>query len=113
MAQLDYCELTIGSVATQTAFYGEAFGWQFTSYGPDYAVHEKGACQIGLNGTGEHSDAPILPVIRVDDLEAARNSVTQAGGVIVRDIFAYPGGERFHFRDPEGLVLAVYKPDES
>jgi predicted enzyme related to lactoylglutathione lyase len=34
--------------------------------------------------------------------------VKQAGGKIVRPIFSFPGGRRFHFSDPSGNELAVW-----
>jgi hypothetical protein len=33
--------------------------------------------------------------------------VTAAGADIVKPIFAFPGGRRFHFLDPNGNELAV------
>ncbi|MCB2066059.1 MAG: VOC family protein [Erythrobacter sp.] len=112
MALFDYLELPVTSVAGQQAFYGKAFGWEFTGYGPDYAAHERDPCQLALNGAGEeHRSRAILPVIRVEDIVAARDAVLAAGGAITLEIFAFPGGQRFHFTDPEGLELGCYEPD--
>jgi len=41
----------------------------------------------------------------LDDLQAA---VEAAGGKIVKPAFAFPGGRRFHFSDPDGYELAVW-----
>ena len=49
-----------------------------------------------------------LPVVRVDDLEAAFDAVTKAGGTIAKPIFGFPGGRRFQFIDPAGNELAVW-----
>ena len=49
-----------------------------------------------------------LPVLYAQDLEAMQARVEAAGGVIVRPIYAFPGGRRFHFRDPAGSELAVW-----
>jgi len=59
---------------------------------------------------GDPSDAlsAPLPVVRVDDLEAAFDAVSKAGGVIAKPIFSFPGGRRFHFIDPSGSELAVW-----
>jgi predicted enzyme related to lactoylglutathione lyase len=35
--------------------------------------------------------------------------VEAAGGDIIRPIFSFPGGRRFHFRDPSGNELAVWQ----
>jgi hypothetical protein len=45
------------------------------------------------------------------DLEAMEVKVRAAGGVIVKPIFAFPGGRRFHFTDPAGNELAVWSED--
>jgi predicted enzyme related to lactoylglutathione lyase len=34
--------------------------------------------------------------------------VAAAGGRIVKPIFAFPGGRRFHFLDPDRYELAVW-----
>jgi uncharacterized protein len=53
-----------------------------------------------------------LPVVRVDDLELAFDSVVKAGGTIAKPIFSFPGGRRFHFIDPGGNELAVWQTVE-
>lgn len=108
MARLNYIELPVGNAAASRDFYSAAFGWAFTDYGPDYAAYEGGDTDLGLNGTAGDRTATILPVIEVQDIEAARADVIAAGGTISRDIFAFPGGRRFHFSDPDGLELGVY-----
>jgi predicted enzyme related to lactoylglutathione lyase len=111
MARLNYVELPVRAIGAGKAFYETAFGWSLTSFGPDYAATMTGDTDIGLNGDpAEMTKAP-LPVIEVDDLEAALDAVTGAGGVIVRPIFAFPGGRRFQFLDPNGNELACVKGD--
>lgn len=109
MAKLNYVELPAKGVATVRDFYAQAFGWRFTDYGPDYAASEGGDIALGLNGSSEDDAIPaILPLVEVDDLEAALEQVTAAGGTVAVPIFAFPGGRRFHFRDPAGNVLGVF-----
>lgn len=111
MAKLDYVELPVKSAGNAVKFYGDAFGWDFTRYGPDYAAHEGGPSHLGIDGTDDpKKTAAILPVIRVDNLEDAYASVVSAGGTITQEIFDFPGGSRFHFSDPEGLELGCYEP---
>jgi predicted enzyme related to lactoylglutathione lyase len=45
-------------------------------------------------------------------LESQERRVKQAGGTIVRAIFSFPGGRRFHFTDPSGNELAVWSDKE-
>ena len=109
MARIDYIELPSATAHELTrAFYARAFGWAFTDYGPDYAATTTGDVDLGLQGDPSGALAAPLPVIRVEDLEAAFDSVTKAGGTIARPIFAFPGGRRFHFIDPGGSELAVW-----
>jgi hypothetical protein len=47
-------------------------------------------------------------VIYAVDLEAIARAVQTAGGRITQPTFDFPGGRRFHFRDPAGHELAVW-----
>ena len=111
MARLNYVELPVRDIGPAKAFYERAFGWSLTDFGPTYAATLTGDTDIGLQGdAGDATKAP-LPVIDVDDLEAALAAVEAAGGTIVQPIFAFPGGRRFHFLDPSGNELAAVKAD--
>jgi predicted enzyme related to lactoylglutathione lyase len=89
-------------------FYETAFGWQYTEYGPDYADTPSSGVGSGINGDADHRPMHPLPVVYVDDLEAAQRKVVDAGGIVTRAIFSFPGGRRFHFADPAGNELAVW-----
>lgn len=105
-ARLFYVELpAVGG--PPAAFYEQAFGWSLTAFGPDYAATTTGDTDIGLQADPAEAPAAPLPVILVADLEGAQAAVEAAGGTIVKPIFAFPGGRRFHFRDPAGNELAV------
>ncbi len=107
--RIDYVELPSATAHELTrAFYARAFGWTFVDYGPDYAATTNGVTDLGLQGDPGGALAAPLPVIRVDDLDAAFKQVADAGGVIAKPIFAFPGGRRFHFIDPSGSELAVW-----
>jgi predicted enzyme related to lactoylglutathione lyase len=108
-ARIDYVELPSATAHELTrAFYSKAFGWDFADYGPTYAATTNGTTDVGLQGDPEGALAAPLPVVKVDDLEAAFDSVSKAGGVIAKQIFSFPGGRRFHFIDPSGSELAVW-----
>jgi predicted enzyme related to lactoylglutathione lyase len=107
MAQIDYIELLGQKLAATKAFYEATFGWSFTDFGPQYSATEGLAVDVGLDASDEAVKAP-LPVIRVSNLERAAAAVKAAGGVISVPIFGFPGGRRFHFKDPSGNELAVW-----
>jgi predicted enzyme related to lactoylglutathione lyase len=111
-ARLNYLELPVADAARAKAFYGAAFGWTFTDFGPTYAATTSGDTNIGFQADPAEKTAAALPVIEVEDLEAAEEAIWSAGGTITRPIFAFPGGQRFHFRDVDGHELAAVKAGE-
>lgn len=112
MAKLNYVELPVQDVASTKTFFAAAFGWAFTDFGDDYAATMNGVTDLGLNGDRSQWTAAPLAVIEVGDLEATHAAVVAAGGSITQPIFAFPGGRRFHFRDPNGNELAAMQPDD-
>lgn len=111
-ARLDYVELPVADAKASRAFFEAAFGWALTPFGPTYAATMNGGAggdvDVGLQADLTEATAAPLAIIRVDDLEAARDAVVGAGGTITHDIFAFPGGRRFHFREPGGSELGVW-----
>lgn len=107
--KLDYLEMPagLGDLAKVKQFYTRAFGWQFVDYGPDYAAHSEGL-DGGFYQGSEARNAKPLPVLYSDNLEQSLLDIEAAGGVIIKPIFAFPGGRRFHFTDPSGNELAVW-----
>ena len=106
--KLDYLEMAAGNGAIDSvkAFYSAAFGWTFTDYGPSYSAFEEGL-DGGFDGATPPGSKP-LPVLFSTDLEKSLETVTNAGGKIVKPIFSFPGGRRFHFTDPAGNELAIW-----
>lgn len=110
MARINYVELPVVETAVAKSFYEVAFGWLMSEFGPAYAATTTGDVDLGLQGdAGEAPKAP-LPVIEVEGLDSWPEKVKAAGGVVVKPIFAFPGGRRFHFHDPSGNELAVVEP---
>lgn len=107
MARPGYIELPVSDIVAARDFYTRAFGWSLTDFGPTYACTTTGDVDIGLQGDPAEATKAPLPVITVDDLDAALDAVTAAGATIVRPTFSFPGGRRFQFRDPAGNELAV------
>jgi len=108
---IDYIELTVRDLAAAKRFYAAAFGWEFNDYGPEYAGIKGAAGEVG--GLHQSSDARTrgpLVILYSNDLEKSMAAVKSAGGKIVREPFAFPGGRRFHFADPSGNELGVWSP---
>jgi uncharacterized protein len=110
--RIDYVEFSVRSVTGAKKFYGSVFGWSFEDYGPDYASFSDGRLSGGFQTATKVRTGGPLVVIYAADLESMEQKVTQAGGKIVRPIFSFPGGRRFHFTDPSGHELAVWSERE-
>jgi uncharacterized protein len=104
--KIDYVEQPGGPLEAVKAFYQQAFGWRFTDYGPSYAAFSEGL-DGGFDADPETPRRPLV-VLYATDLEAMQARVRDEGGVITREIFAFPGGRRFHFRDPAGNELGAW-----
>lgn len=107
MARINFIELPARDIGAAKAFYAAVFGWKLTDFGPSYASTMTGEVDLGLQGDMNEAPSAPLPVVLVDDIEAAQKSVAEAGGSISKPVFAFPGGRRFHFLDPNGLELAI------
>lgn len=105
--QIDYIEFPSTSTLDSRRFFAEAFGWAFTSYGPSYESIDDAGIDAGIDASEGRTAKP-LAVIRTGDLELAEREVLAAGGQITRPAFDFPGGRRFHFREPGGNELAVW-----
>jgi predicted enzyme related to lactoylglutathione lyase len=103
---IDYAEFASTDPAASRVFLERAFGWTFTDYGPDYTAFERAGIDGGFARSAD--GGPPLVILYADDLDAAEASVVAAGGVITVPQFDFPGGRRFHFREPGGNVLAVW-----
>lgn len=105
--KIDYLEMPGVDLTSVKAFYGQAFGWTFQDYGPTYAAFDQGL-DGGFDADPAGKTMAPLPVLFANDLDAMLKTVETAGGTIVKTPYPFPGGRRFHFRDPAGNELAVW-----
>jgi uncharacterized protein len=111
MARPNFIELPTRDIAASQGFFEKVFGMKMTAFGPTYACTLTGDVDVGLQADPEElTKAPLL-VIEVKDLAATLAAVTSAGAPITKPIFSFPGGRRFHFRDPSGNELAATQAD--
>jgi len=105
--RVDYLEFPATDIAKSKAFFHSVFGWKFTDYGPDYTSFEDGRLSGGFTKQAVNRGG-VLVVLYARDLAATEARVRTEGGIIVKEIFSFPGGRRFHFTDPNGNELAVW-----
>jgi predicted enzyme related to lactoylglutathione lyase len=105
---IDYVEIPVVDVQAAKRFYGDVFGWEFVDYGPDYASFNDGRLDGGLRKDVVGGQGGPLVVFYDANLENKEAKIKSSAGKIVKEIFEFPGGRRFHFLDPDGNEFAVW-----
>lgn len=109
--KINYVEFPAKDLAATKAFFQSVFGWSFVDYGPEYTAFsdqglDGGFFKSDLASTTQNGAA--LVVFYSNQLEATLAKVEKAGGSIVRPIFSFEGGRRFHFTEPSGNEFSVW-----
>ena len=109
--RLTHFAINTDDVEATQAFYGSVFGWSFRAYGPPGFVQimdESGEAPMGaIQQRRQLLEAdPTLGLectFGVDDIDAARERIVEAGGTILMDKSTIPSvGHLLAFRDPGG-----------
>ena len=109
--KIDYVEFPAKNIEATKTFFTTVFSWTFVDYGPEYTAF----FNEGINGgffrselSASTNKGSVLIVFYSKDLEVTQHKIEEAGGSIVKPIFSFPGGWRFHFTDPNGNEYAVW-----
>ena len=109
--KINYVEFPVKNINKAKSFYGDTFGWTFQDFGSEYCAFNDGNMDGGFfisELSSKTSNGAALIVLYSDDLESTQDIIVKNGGIIVKEIFTFPGGRRFHFKDPTGNELAVW-----
>ena len=106
--KIDYVEFASRNIGATKSFLEKAFAWTFTDYGPEYQALANAGIDGGVFQSMDEALKPPLIILKTDDLAEAEKAVKLAGGVITQPPFSFPGGRRFHFREPGGNEMAVW-----
>jgi len=109
--KINYVEFPSQNIQATKDFFTQAFGWVFQDFGLEYAAFSNqgidgGFYKAELSSCTEHGAA--LIVFYSHDIEQTQTKIEIAKGVIVKPIFSFPGGRRFHFKEPGGNEFAVW-----
>ena len=94
---INYIEFKATDIEATKKFYNAVFGWEFTDYGPTYTSFSESHIAGGFEYTTDKIVNGALIVLLNDNLKEIKSKVKGAGGTICKDIFSFPGGERFEF----------------
>lgn len=106
----NYIELPSTDNVAMKQFYGNTFGWTFEDWGTTYvAIHGAGV-DGGFDQASDRkpSDQGALVVLYSADLLASEALIRAEDAEISVPAYDFPGGRRFHFKDPSGNELAVW-----
>ena len=106
--RMDYIEFPCADIEATKKFYGAVLGWKFQDFGPEYISFFDGRLAGGFNKQTPVQRGGVLVVLYATSLKEVESKVVAAGGKIVKPVFDFPGGSRFHFTDPNGNELAVW-----
>ncbi|BDX05466.1 VOC family protein [Planctobacterium marinum] len=108
---INYIEIPTQNIAASKTFFKEVFGWEFIEYGEGYSSFTARGIDGGFFASEQcvstATGSPLL-VLYSEDLENTQAIVEQAGGTVIKAIFSFPGGRRFHFTDTAGNEYAVW-----
>jgi predicted enzyme related to lactoylglutathione lyase len=112
--KLNYVEFPSKDLEATKVFFSKAFGWTFTDYGQEYSAFSDEGLDGGFfksDNTATTSNGSALLIFYSSRLKETQEKIETAGGKIVRPIFDFPGGRRFHFTEPAGNEFAVWSDE--
>lgn len=115
--KIDYVEFATPDIPKTKAFFHQAFGWSFRDFGDEYSDFDNGTGLAGgfykADQVSKSANGSALIVFFSEDIEATQTKIEAAGGKIVKPLFPFPGGRRFHFEEPCGNEFAVWALPEN
>lgn len=116
LGRFSWHELATTDADAAWAFYAEVFGWEAAERMDMgdmgfYQTFGRGAHPLGgiFNGPPEMQAVGWLLYVRVEDVNAAVETVTAAGGRILNGPMEVPGGDMIaQCMDPQGVAFAVH-----
>ena len=97
--KLNYVEFSARDIPATKAFFTSSFA--FSGEGLDGGFFKSDQASLTSNGAA-------LLVFYSNNIEATLSKVEPSGGEVIKPIFAFPGGRRFHFLEPSGNEFAVW-----
>ena len=109
--KINYLELPAKDFSKTKTFFSKVFDWTFEDYGSEYTAFSNAGLEGGFFKSDQCTstkNGSALIVFYSEKLEKTQAKIEQAGGKIIKPIFSFPGGRRFHFSDPNNNEFAVW-----
>ncbi|MCE0492695.1 VOC family protein [Vibrio salinus] len=114
--KLNYVEFAAKDLVATKRFFTSVFGWEFVDYGPEYTAFSNQGLDGGFfnaDTCSQTANGGALLVFYSSDIEDTLNKILRNGGKVIRNIYDFPGGCRFHFTEPSGNEFAVWSEQRS
>lgn len=109
--KLNYVEFPASNLTETKVFFISTFGWSFEDFGSEYTAFSGEGLDGGFFKSEQSSstnNGAALLAFYSTDLESTLAKIESSGGEIIKPIFSFPGGHRFHFTEPSGNEFAVW-----
>jgi len=109
--KINYVEFPSKNLEETKSFFTHAFGWKFQDFGPEYTAFSNQGLDGGFfkaNLNSSTNTGAALIVFYSKNIEETQAKIQESGGTIIKPIFSFPGGRRFHFSEPSGNEFAVW-----
>lgn len=113
--KINYIEFSTRHISKTKEFFTAVFKWDFTDYGDVYTAFSNEGIDGGFykdDNKPVNKGGCALVVFYSNHLGETQKKIEDAGGEIVKAIFEFPGGKRFHFSEPGGNEFAVWSDIE-
>ena len=109
--KINYVEFPSKDIQATKEFFIQVFGWSLQDFGPEYSAFSNQGIDGGFfksELSASTANGGALIVFYSQDLEKTQAKIKAADGIVVKAIFSFPGGRRFHFTEPSGNEFAVW-----
>ncbi|OUR88066.1 glyoxalase [Cycloclasticus sp. 44_32_T64] len=109
--KISYVEFPAKNLQATKEFFTQVFGWSFQDFGAEYTAFSNQGIDGGFfksELSSSTNNGAALIVFYSNNLELTLENIIRADGHIIKPIFPFPGGRRFHFTEPSGNEFAVW-----
>ena len=106
---INYIEMQTLDIEQTKQFYEALFHWNFIDYWPTYIDIQNAGLAWGFELVKTITMGWAMVILYHENLEEMIEKIPRAWGSISKNIFSFPGWERFEFLDPSGNKLAIWR----
>jgi hypothetical protein len=109
--KINYIEFPSKDIEKTKTFFQSVFNWIFKDYWPDYIAFSNEWIDgwfFKTNNFSTTNNWSCLVVFYSEDIYLTQSKIINAWGKIIKNLFEFPWGFRFHFSDTNDNEYAVW-----